>query len=285
MSEATRAAAAADPASPVTAAAALPGTTAFEITSRANGRLYAIQVAIPRGAPPEQGFPVIYVLDGNAIFPFFAQSQRLLAARPDVTGVVPAVIIGIGYPGEEAYPPARHYDFTLTSNHAQLPANPSGKAWPEQGGAAPFQDFLEHELKPVIESRYPINRRRQSLFGHSLGGLFVLHALFTRPSAFQTYIAGSPSIHWNERLLLEEERLFAEQAALGSVAARLYIAAGELERSHHSGMNANAAAMTKRLARLTSNGLDVRFDEIEDEGHLSVLLPLTGRALRFAAIP
>ncbi|TYP72414.1 alpha/beta hydrolase [Paenibacillus methanolicus] len=285
MHEAPYAAAAADMSSPGTAPATLPGTNAFEVTARANGRTYTIQVAIPCGDTPEQGFPVVYALDGGAIFPYFAQSQRLLAARSGVTGVVPAIIVGIGHPGEEAYPPARHYDFTLTADQAELPANPAGKAWPEQGGAALFQQFLEHELKPLIESRYAIDRSRQALFGHSLGGLFALHALFTQPSAFQTYIAGSPSIHWNERLLLEEERLFAEQALLSSVTARLYIAAGELERSHHSGMNANAAAMAERLARLASRGLEVRFDEIEDEGHLSVLLPLTGRALRFAGKP
>lgn len=262
--------------------AILPGTLAFDIQARSSGRPYVIQVAAPAGETPEQGFPVVYVLDGNAIFPIFAQAQRLLAARPAVTGIVPAVIVGIGYPGEHAYPPARHYDFTLAADQAELPANPAGRAWPEQGGAEPFLEFLEDELKPLIEDHYAIDRGRQAIFGHSLGGLFVLHALFSRPEAFQSYIAGSPSIHWNERLLREEERRFAEQPELAGIAARLYIAAGERERDHHSGMNAKATALAERLSRLAQPGLSVRFEELEGEGHLSVLLPLAGRALRYA---
>ncbi len=35
-----------------------------------------------------------------------------------------------------------------------------------------------------MERDYPIDRGRQTIFGHSLGGLFVLQVLLTRPDMF-----------------------------------------------------------------------------------------------------
>lgn len=53
----------------------------------------------------------------------------------------------------------------------------------------------------MVEAVLPIDPDRQSLFGHSFGGLFVLYSLFTRPSAFTTWIAASPSIYWENRTI------------------------------------------------------------------------------------
>ncbi|MDR6881146.1 alpha/beta hydrolase-fold protein [Bacillus sp. 3255] len=69
-------------------------------------------------------------------------------------------------------------------------------------------------MQPRVERDYAIDRKRQAILGHSLGGLFVLQTLFTRPQTFQTYVAGSPSIHRNPRLIREQEdwfRIYAEQ--------------------------------------------------------------------------
>ncbi|MGR5913571.1 hypothetical protein ACT7DA_04955 [Bacillus pacificus] len=47
--------------------------------------------------------------------------------------------------------------------------------------------------------------------GHSLGGLFALHILFTNLNAFQNYFISSPSIWWNNQSVLEkEENLISE---------------------------------------------------------------------------
>lgn len=69
-------------------------------------------------------------------------------------------------------------------------------------GAEQFLAFIEEELKPLIEREVPIDRTRQTLFGHSLGGWLVLYTLFTRSRAFQYYAAGSPSIWWKNRCIV-----------------------------------------------------------------------------------
>ncbi|BBP93511.1 hypothetical protein BsIDN1_71290 [Bacillus safensis] len=125
---------------------------------------------------------------------------------PKKTGVVPAIIVGIGYQTEAPYHPLRHYDLTLTGPDASIGGKKKGFLHPYIWRRLCVLFFLEKIVKPYIEQRFPINQSRQTLFGHSLGGLFVLHTLFEHPDAYQTYIAGSPSIHWNKKLFLEKKR-------------------------------------------------------------------------------
>jgi len=106
----------------------------------------------------------------------------------------------------------------------------------EHGGADAFLTFIEEELKPWIEREFKIDGTRQAIIGHSLGGLFVLHTLFTKPGAFRTYVAGSPSIHWSRRIILDEERQFASRLEHERMDVRVLLAVGELKKSHKSGL-------------------------------------------------
>lgn len=73
------------------------------------------------------------------------------------------------------------------------------------GWGARFSRFIEEQLKPFIESRYPVDTSNQTLLGVSLRGLFVLRTLLTAPASFQRYVAISPSIWWKCCELLEAE--------------------------------------------------------------------------------
>ena len=76
----------------------------------------------------------------------------------------------------------------------------------------------------------PVDGGRRALWGHSYGGVLVLHALFTRPDAFSTYTAADPSLWWGQGWLLEEER---SAAALPSPAPRLLWWLGEGAPDRH----------------------------------------------------
>jgi pimeloyl-ACP methyl ester carboxylesterase len=65
---------------------------------------------------------------------------------------------------------------------------------------------LQDRILPQVRRLAPLDSTRLSLWGHSYGGLFVLHTLFTRPGLFSRYIAASPSLWWQHGLILEEER-------------------------------------------------------------------------------
>jgi predicted alpha/beta superfamily hydrolase len=193
-----------------------------DVASTHTGQTYRIFLSVPVAPPPAEGYPVLYALDGNATFLPLAMMSRTVARRSKVTGVLPAVVVGIGYPsGEDFDGPARTKDYTLPAGANLAPG---------EGGADRFLDFLEQELKPLIQAGHKIDRRRQALFGHSYGGLFVLHALFTRPTTFQAFIASSPSIWWHDRFVLTELPKLREQAPRLDPLPRLLVTVGELEQ-------------------------------------------------------
>ncbi|SEG46850.1 alpha/beta hydrolase [Paenibacillus sp. UNC499MF] len=270
----------------------MPRSEQRTMRSRAENREYRIFIAVPEGEPPASGFPVVYVLDANSVFGTMVEAVRVQSRAPQRTGVIPAIVVGIGYPTDGPFHPARHYDFTRDIRVDELPFKLRDGERPEHGGAEAFMAFIEEELKPAIEETYCIDRRRQTIFGHSLGGLFVLHLLFARPEAFQCYVAGSPSIHWNKRVLLEEEQAFASKLSASAgqptgkpVDIKVFLAIGELEKSHHTGGGENASELCERLSALAACGVEAEYKDFEGEGHVSVLPPLISRAVRFALRP
>jgi alpha-beta hydrolase superfamily lysophospholipase len=52
------------------------------------------------------------------------------------------------------------------------------------GGVDDFLQVIEKEIKPRVAALVPVNAGNQALFGHSIGGLAVLRALFTEPMRF-----------------------------------------------------------------------------------------------------
>src|SRR5687768_12731246 len=84
----------------------MPDTEAWEIPG-ADG-VYRIFVSRPKGEPPEGGFPVLYVLDGNAMFAGFAETRRMV----EWTDAGKAIVVGVGYPTDMAYDVRRIDDFT-----------------------------------------------------------------------------------------------------------------------------------------------------------------------------
>ncbi|WP_339275236.1 alpha/beta hydrolase-fold protein [Paenibacillus sp. FSL W8-0426] len=262
----------------------VPRSEQWTMTSQSGRHAYRIMVHQPAEPPPPNGYPVIYLLDANSVFGTMVEAVRIQGRRPEKTGALPAIVVGIGYETAGPFSPHRYYDFTPQATTAYTHKS-DGTPIPEQGGADAFLDFIEQELKPDIEQQYRIDRNRQAIFGHSLGGLFVIHALFTRPGAFRYYIAGSPSLHWNQEVMQSEERRFVERMKEEPVDARVWIGMGEHEKTHPARNNDKASSLADRLSSLKLTGLEIRYTEFEDENHVSVLPFLISRTIRFACSP
>ena len=153
-----------------------------------NGVSYRMLVAWPQGDPPAKGWPVLWVLDGEDNFAIAALSARRLSAASARTGVEPGVVVGVDSGSlaqrvRDYTPPAPGY--TIPTG---LPA--AGLA---TGGAETFLDIIDRELRPALAERIRIDRNRQTLAGHSFGGLLALHALATGRE-YAGYAAISPSL-------------------------------------------------------------------------------------------
>ncbi len=79
---------------------------------------------------------------------------------------------------------------------------------PSAGGADNMLEFISSELIPHINKNYNTNDYKL-LVGHSLGGLFAVYTLLTKPELFDSYIAISPSMQWDKQnLYLKAQEFF-----------------------------------------------------------------------------
>lgn len=154
----------------------------FKYDSAAVGRPFHIYVAYPEGydQDPQARYPVVYLLDGDSLFPILATYHLFLNYDE---GVPRAIVVGIAYGSFDPSVNKRDYDFSA----------PAADASSGQGGAPSFQRFLKDELLPQVDRRYRTNPQRRILFGQSRGGYMVLYSAFTDPDLFWGRIASNPS--------------------------------------------------------------------------------------------
>jgi len=296
------------PASPaVTASAASPAiepwAEQFDMTSKISGRTYRIYVAKPPGPAPQGGYPVIYVLDGNVNFPIAASQVVVRAA----SGGPRALVVGIGYPDANAAIVLRNKDLTPSMpNAAMLKAGAAPGPKDNFAGADAFHGFMMQELRPRIAAAYPVNAANQALMGYSLGGLFTLHVLFAHPDAYRTFVAGSPSIWWNDREVLAGEAGLVAAVKSGKTSPRILITSDTWEQDPASpdvpasGPGRAAALAELKMARMVDNareladrlkaapgpkGYEVRYALFADETHLTGMPAATSRGVTFAQMP
>jgi predicted alpha/beta superfamily hydrolase len=126
--------------------------------------------------------------------------------------------------------------------------------------------------------------------------------LFARSDAFDTYIAGSPSIWWGKKAILSEVAGFKAAQQRTKVHGRLLITVGELEAvaspeeirlgialkisdpmklMRDAKQVGNSAELAADLASLASSGLEVRRVAFPDETHNSVIPAYLARGARF----
>jgi predicted alpha/beta superfamily hydrolase len=151
-----------------------------------------ILVALPRDYDTgDEHYPVLYVLDSDwHLLPAVA-AVRMLAETSYIQAhrVPPLIVVGVRSVD-------RNHDATPTHCVSQ-----HGMSFPTSGGADAFLDFFEQELIPEIDRRFRTHPY-SILAGWSLGGLLTMHALLERPEIFGGYLAISPSLWWDDRILL-----------------------------------------------------------------------------------
>ena len=241
----------------------------MELYSNYTNYLYNIDVYVPEGEVPDEGFPIYYVLDGSSYFQIVKETVRLQSRNAPKTGIQRAIVVGIGH-GPDMHE-RRFYDFTAPAASYIYPSRFKVKGHDNHGGAQNFSKFLEEELKPRIASNFPINTRQQILLGHSLAGYYVLWQLFNGKSNFQRYIAISPSIWWNEHELLEYTQTFVKRYQHSN--EKLFIGVGELETF----MVDDAKQVSDTLEKFMSTSFYV----VAEENHASIVPTVLSRALRF----
>lgn len=210
-----------------------------------------VLVAVPRAyATSGVSYPVLYVLDGEWHFEHAVAVARFLSETSYLGDPrIPEMIV-VGVVNTD-----RNRDYTPTHR-----ARTGSLQFPTSGGSAGFVTFLEEDLFPFIERRYRTQPYR-AVTGWSFGGLFAVHTLLTAPALFNAYVAISPSLWWDDDLLvgMADSLMGADADAPRSLVITLGGETGSIRPA--------VLSFVDTLEQRAGGGLDWTFLQIDSVSH------------------
>jgi predicted alpha/beta superfamily hydrolase len=178
-----------------------------------------VVVYLPPGYDAETAdrYPVLYLHDGQNVFDratSFGEEWQVdeSAQRLITAGEIEAlIIVGIYNTGEH-----RLDEYTPT------PEVHEGRG----GHADDYGRMLVEELKPFIDNTYKTlpSAASTAIGGSSLGGLLTMHLGLRYPTAFSRLAVLSPSVWWDDRVILREV-----DALPSALPLRIWLDAGTAE--------------------------------------------------------
>ena len=190
----------------------------------------------------QRKYPVLFLLDGDAHFHHVTGIVHFFTTR----NMIPPLIV-IALPNVD-----RTRDFSPTIVEQR----------PNSGGADKFLKFFQEELIPYVGSHYRTHPYR-IIVGHSLGGVFAIYALLTQPDIFNAYIAISPSLGYDNDLLLKKAPVILEKSP--ELKKFLFMTVGNEPR-----YIPRLEAFSKILEEKAPKGLEWKYTYMEKEDHVSV---------------
>ncbi|WP_299122506.1 alpha/beta hydrolase-fold protein [uncultured Winogradskyella sp.] len=231
-----------------------------------------VWIQVPEETDSSRKYPVIYVLDASKNFySITAMLKQLIPWK-----IPNSIIVGITNTD-------RTRDFTTTNVPFQR-----GHESKTSGGARNFLKFIEKELKPFINSKYP-TENNNTIIGHSTGGLFVLYTFLNHDKVFDNYLAIDPSLWWdNERLVKEaEEKIntknLKEKSLYIAVANSLGKAMDTVKVRKDKTVPTEQIRANLKFHDLLvehSEKLDFKWEYFKDEDHGSIVVPAQYNGLR-----
>lgn len=265
----------------------LGNTERFTLTAENIDQTFQIDVSFPMAyQSTSENYPVIYLLDGNFMFPVVDYNLKGLQLGLEIPEII---LVAIGYELENELEqfnlrtrdlvPTFDAEWTEEARNAPPPNGLPENISP--GGAGEFLEFINNELKPVINARYRVDPADQTLAGYSFGGLFSLYTLFNHTDSFDRYVIGSPSIWWHHQVSFDYEEQYAQ--AHSDLAKTVFISSGGLEQppgSEAFGMISNAREMAHRLQARGYPNLKLEYLVFDGETHMSGTGVSTNRGLK-----
>ncbi|MBC7919636.1 MAG: alpha/beta hydrolase, partial [Ferruginibacter sp.] len=197
---------------------------------------YSLFIKKPKGydKEPSRKYTTIYLLDANVYFEIVAS----MVDKYNEMGIMaPVILVGIGYQDFEQMENLRTRDYLYPK---ALPEYEMRKS----GGGDKFQNFIQGELIPYIDSTYRAKADNRVLMGHSFGGYFCLYALLQnmvkQDNIFRSYIAASPALQYNDKHLLD---LLSQRAEGFTVPKFVYTSMGEAEDGENGEQKENITAI------------------------------------------
>ena len=241
-----------------------PGVTALKINSAVLGEERTILVRVPAAYETnKQRYPVLYMTDGNAHIVHASSTVEFLARNGRMSEMI---VVGITNTDRTRDLSPTHVTTTVAGGNSAL-------QFPTSGGGDKFLKFIETELIPEIEKRYRTHPYR-ILAGHSLGGLFAIHAMISRPDVFNSYVAVSPALQWDNQVVVKRAEDFFKNRKEWQ--ATLFVSLGHEPGPIEDGFHQLKQVLEKNPVK----GFEWDARVLDDEDHGSVVLPSHYLAMR-----
>jgi predicted alpha/beta superfamily hydrolase len=220
-----------------------------EYDSADGQRHYKVWTAVPDKAPPPSGYPIITMLDGNAVMDRLTDPllQKLSAGNPPV-------LVVVGYQTRLPFEVnARTFDYTPPDKeHGE--AGYTFSRGRKGGGSSAFRTLLEQRILPAAEKGLHVDHQQRALWGHSYGGLFVLDS-YLSSQLFTRYFAASPSIGQGYHSLLNEMQTRKE----GNKQITLMEGNGDRRSDSNTAEPEVLRAMRTTIEGMAENGVAARY--------------------------
>ena len=156
-----------------------------------------IDVQIPGKAiaDPTRRYPVIYILDGQALSHDVNNALKKLSKETGKNVAGEIIVVSLGNIWQ------RYRDYSPT--HITFSPGVDEHTISTTGGGEKFISFLEKELIPHINSTTPASATR-ILIGHSMGGLIAMKIWLDHENLFSHYAMVDPCMWWDDDKLLKE---------------------------------------------------------------------------------
>ena len=240
-----------------TAALAQPATGTVKrlaIKSAVLGEERIVLVRTPAGYETNKvSYPVLYMTDGDGHMGHTASTIEFLTQNGRVSDLI---VVGVTNTD-------RTRDLTPVKSTNK---NPAGELqFPTSGGADNFLKFFETELIPEIEKQYRVQPYR-IFAGHSLGGLFAIHAMISKPGLFNSYVAVSPSLQWENGEALKRAQDFLKNQK--ELKVTLFVSIG----NEPGPIGESFDSFKDALSKSNIKGFEWQAERMGDEDHGSVVL-------------
>jgi uncharacterized protein len=239
------------------AAIAQPATGTVKrltLKSAVLGEDRVVLVRTPAGYETNKvSYPVLYMTDGDAHMGHTASTVEFLTQNGRVSDLI---VVGVTNTD-------RTRDLTPVKSTQK---NPAGELqFPTSGGADNFLKFFETELIPEIEKQYRVQPYR-IFAGHSLGGLFAIHSMISKPGLFNSYVAVSPSLQWeNGEELKRATDFFNKQKEMK---VTLFVSLG----NEPGPIGESFDSFRELLSKTSIKDFEWQAERMADEDHGSVVL-------------
>jgi predicted alpha/beta superfamily hydrolase len=239
------------------AAIAQPATGTVKrltIKSAVLGEERIVLVRTPAGYESNKvSYPVLYMTDGDGHMGHTASTIEFLTQNGRISDLI---VVGVTNTD-------RTRDLTPVKSTDKDPAG--NLRFPTSGGADNFLKFFQTELIPEIEKQYRVQPYR-IFAGHSLGGLFASHAMISKPGLFNSYIAVSPSLQWENGEALRRAQDFLKNQK--EFKATLFVSLG----NEPGPIGESFDSFKDALAKSNIKGFEWQAERMADEDHGSVVL-------------